>query len=120
MGALAVHRQILAMARAAIGPDLDEPLDVHRNVLAQIALDAALAFDDLADAVDLIFVEVLHFLHGVNLGGLDDARGARMSDTVDVGQRDVHMFLAGKIHAGNTGHNLAPSYKLQANLKAQP
>ena len=45
------------MAEATIGLDVDQALDVHRDILAEIAFDVALVFDDLTDAVDLVFVE---------------------------------------------------------------
>ena len=52
------------MTVAAIGTDFDQALDVHRNIFAQIAFDSRLVLDDLTDAVDLFFVEVLTFLMG--------------------------------------------------------
>jgi hypothetical protein len=64
MGALSANRQIAAVTESAIRTDFDEPLDVHRNVFAQIAFDAAFAFDDLADAVDFVFRKVLNFFRG--------------------------------------------------------
>src|SRR5579859_746745 len=112
MRALAADRQILAMPLPAIRADLHEPLDVHGDVFAQVAFDRALGLDDLADAVDLVFVEVLDFLDRLNLGGLDDLRGARMADAVDVGKRDVNVFVARKIHACNACHVISLSLTL--------
>src|SRR5437763_8649160 len=68
VGALSANRQIAAVTRAAIRTDLDEALDVHGSVLAQVAFHVALRLDDLADAVDLVFIEVLNLLYGLNLG----------------------------------------------------
>ena len=58
MGTLSANRQAAAMTVPAIGADFDEPLDVHRDVFAEIAFDVATLFNDLADAVHLLFVEV--------------------------------------------------------------
>src|SRR5260370_1170389 len=59
MGALPPDRQVAAVAESAIGADFDEPLDVHRNFLAQIALHHPLRLNHGADAVDFLFAEVL-------------------------------------------------------------
>src|SRR5579871_2465245 len=104
MGALSANRQVAAMTESTVGADFDETLDVHRNFLAQIALDQSLGLDDRTDAVDLFFAEVLNLLHRLDLGFVENARGARMPDAVNVGQRDVDVLLAGKIHACNTCH----------------
>ena len=56
------------MAVSAIGTDFDQPLDVHRDVFAQIAFDVAFRFDDLADAVDFVFAQVLNLLRGLDVG----------------------------------------------------
>src|SRR5271155_4219044 len=61
VSALSADRQVAAMTISAIGTDFDEPLDVHRNFLAPIALDLAFGLNDLADTVDFIFPEVLDF-----------------------------------------------------------
>ena len=42
VGALALHRQITAMAHGAIAADFDQPLDVHIDFAAQVALDCAI------------------------------------------------------------------------------
>src|SRR5947208_916461 len=42
---LAADRQALAMAQPAIGAEIHQPLDVHRHVTAQIALDHVFAVD---------------------------------------------------------------------------
>src|SRR5579862_5693602 len=104
MCALASDRQVAAMAESAIGADFDETLDVHRNFLAQIAFHQAFGLNDCADAVDLFFAEVLNLLHRLDLRFVENSSGAGMPDAVDVGQRDVDVFLAGKIHACNTCH----------------
>ena len=59
MGALTANRQVATMAESPIRTDLDEALDVHRNILTQIAFNAAFSFDHLADAIYFIFAEIL-------------------------------------------------------------
>src|SRR5947209_3328830 len=94
MRALAADRQVAAMTESAIGADFDETLDIHRNFLAQIAFDQSFLFDDRTDAVDLFFAEVLHLLYGLDFCRVQDAVGARMTDAIDVCQRDVDVLLA--------------------------
>ncbi len=67
MGALAANRQAAAVTIPAIGTDFDQALDVHRDIFAQIAFDVAAFFDDLTDAVDLVFVEVADLLGGLDI-----------------------------------------------------
>src|SRR6266567_2342394 len=94
MSALAADRKIAAVAESAIGADFDETLDVHRNFLAQVALYQPLGLNDGTDAVDLFFAQVLHLLHGLDLRLVTNTPGARMSDAVDIRQRDINMLLA--------------------------
>src|SRR5579884_1588792 len=63
---LAANRQIATVTETTIRPDFNQPLDVQRNILAEIAFYSAFAFDDLADAVDLFFAEVLDLLVGID------------------------------------------------------
>src|SRR5207248_821505 len=107
MCALPANRQVAAMPESAIGADFDETLDIHRNFLAQIAFHQSLGLNDRTDAVDLFFAQVLHLLHRLNLRFIANAPRARMSDAVDVRQRDVDMLLARKIDACNTCHRIS-------------
>src|SRR6185295_2232962 len=59
VGALAAHRQALAVAQAAVAAEVHQPLDVHRHLAAQIALDLVVAVDHLADADDLVIGQLV-------------------------------------------------------------
>src|SRR5207245_3136397 len=59
-GALAAHGQAAAVPLAAVGADLGQPLDVGRDLAAEVALDhdflaGGEAVDDLAKPADLLF-----------------------------------------------------------------
>src|SRR5581483_2539695 len=58
--ALAVHGQAAAVAHAAVAADFHQPLDVHRDLLAEVALDAALLLDHPADLPHVVLGEILH------------------------------------------------------------
>src|SRR5947209_11967032 len=104
MGALTANRQVATMAESPIRTDLDEALDVHRNILTQIAFNAAFSFDHLADAIYFIFAEILHLFHGVHFRRIQYARSARVADSIDVRERDIGALVARKVDACNTCH----------------
>src|SRR3546814_6377409 len=60
LGALAAHRQALAVAQAAVAAEVHQALDVHGHVAAQVALDHVVAVDGLADAGDLVIGQLVH------------------------------------------------------------
>ena len=97
-------QQAAAMTIAAIGADFDQPLDVHGDVLAEIAFHAAFLLDDLADAIDFIFTQIADLLRRLHAGRPEDAGRARVSNTEDVGKGDLDVLVARKIHACNTCH----------------
>ena len=93
------------MAVAAIALDVDEALDVHLDVLAQIALDFTLVLNHLTDAIDLVFTKILNLLEGVNVRLREDPLGARVTDPENVCERDPCLLVAGQIDASNTCHS---------------
>src|SRR5689334_15401917 len=52
--ALAANRQVAAMPNAAIAVDLDQPLDIHIDFAAKIALNLVVAVDELAQSRNFI------------------------------------------------------------------
>src|SRR5580698_43381 len=104
VSALSANWQIAAMAIPTVGADFDEPFNVHRNFLAQIAFHQTLGLDYLPDAVDLILAKVLNLLHRFNFRLIENAGGARIADSVDIGQRNINVLVARKIDACNACH----------------
>jgi hypothetical protein len=51
---------------------------VHRDVLAEIAFHIALLLDDLADAVDLVLVQVADLFRTLNAGGGENVLRPKM------------------------------------------
>src|SRR5437868_3146551 len=58
-GALAAHGQPAPVAQPTVGPDLHQALDVERDFAAQLAFDLGFFVEDVAEATDLLVVEVL-------------------------------------------------------------
>src|SRR6185295_10823769 len=94
------------MPRPPIAADLDEALDVHRDLLPEIALDAALLFDDVADLAHVLFGEVLHPDVRADAGTREDVVRPLPADAVDVGQPDFYPLGSRKIDACDTSHSL--------------
>ncbi len=81
------------MAQPAVGADLDQPLDVDRDLLAQVAFDAALAFDDLPNAIDLFLAQLLDLLTRLDVRLSQNGQRAGAADPVNVSQGDLRAFL---------------------------
>src|SRR5204862_11362 len=77
-----------AVARAAVAADFHQPLDVHRDLFAEVAFDAALLFDHAADLADIVFGQILHPHVGTDAGILQDAVRADAPDAEDIGEAD--------------------------------
>ena len=84
------------MPVAAIALDIDEPLDVHRDVLAQVAFDIALVLNDLADAVYLVLVQVLDLLERIDVRLVQNLERTRVADPEDIRERDPACLLRGR------------------------
>src|SRR5690606_27249218 len=107
-GALAAHRQAAPMAQAAIAAEVHQPLDVHRHLAAQIALDGEPA-DLGTNLLHLGVGQVLHLGGTGDAGGRADALGRGAADTVDRGQPDLDVLLVRDIDIGYTRHAVLPS-----------
>ena len=53
MGTLAAHRQAAAVPKPAIVAGIHEPLDVHGDITAEVALDHVVAIDHFTGREDL-------------------------------------------------------------------
>jgi len=101
LGALSAYRQVAAVPHPAPAADFHQPLDVHRDFLAQVALDPALLLDDTADLADVVLRQVLDADVGTDARRGQDVVRALPPDPVDVGQADFDPLGARKIHSSN-------------------
>src|SRR5690606_28238233 len=60
LGPLTADRQTPPVPQATITANLHQPLDVERNLLAEVAFHPTHVLDHLADRPDVLFREVLH------------------------------------------------------------
>jgi len=92
------------VTQTTVGLNVNQPLDVHGDVFAQIAFNLPFSLNHLADTVYLVFTQILDLLERVNIGRYQDAPGTRVTDTENVGQRDSCLLVAGQIDASYTCH----------------
>ena len=92
------------MTEATVGTDFHEPLDVHGDFLAEIAFDAMLLFNDLANMVDLVVVQFANLGVETDAGRGQNLAGLRAPDAIDIGKGDFDSLIRRKIHAGDTRH----------------
>src|SRR5436309_3213603 len=109
---LTVHRQRPAVAHTAVGADFHQPLDVHGDLLAEIALDAPLLLDHPADRPDVVFRQILHADVGADPGLLQDAVRPDAADAENVGEPDLDALGAREIDACDTSHLTLPLFVL--------
>src|SRR5262245_65318246 len=102
---LAAHGQAAAVPRSAVRADFHQPLDVHRDFLAEVAFHAPLLLDDAADLPHVVLGQILHADVGADPGVLEDAVGADAADAVDVRESDLDALRTRKINACDTCHN---------------
>src|SRR5258706_3215000 len=104
MRALAAHREIPAVAKAAIGLNFNQPADVHLDLFAEIAFHPAFLLDGLADVVDCLFCQVANLLRVIHAGFFSQLFRALPPDAVDGGQANPQPLLNRKINACYTCH----------------
>src|SRR6476620_567133 len=78
--ALATNGETAAMTNAPVAADVHEPLDVHRDLGAQRALDAEILFDRLAKLVGVRVGEIANTLLGVHASRSENASRECASD----------------------------------------
>src|SRR6185369_5023365 len=99
LGALAADRQALAMADAAVALDIDQALDVHAHLGAQIAFDLVARFDGAAELADFVIGQVPGLLRAVHIGLLANIHGGLASHAEDIGQRNLGTLVIRNIDA---------------------
>src|SRR5256712_846302 len=101
---LAADREVPPVAQPAITLNFNQPANVHLHLFAKIALDAALRFNRLAQAVNLLLREILDLLCAIDLGLFAERTRARLPDPVNRGQADPQALLRRQIYTSNACH----------------
>src|SRR5438132_579477 len=91
--ALPAGRQSAAVTQPAVRTDLHQSLDVHLDVLLDIAHHSAFFIDDLADPGDLLLGEARDLDVALDLSPVKDLDGSTASNAEDVRQRDLDALV---------------------------
>jgi hypothetical protein len=100
------------MSDTAIAADLYQPLDIHLDSLAQVALYITLTLNDCADAREFLFRQLAHLLARQlpripleALSGLFQySARPRTAYPVDVGETYLRSLVIRQVYAGNACH----------------
>jgi hypothetical protein len=98
-------RQVAAVPQTAVAAEIHQALDVHGHFAPQIALDLQLkAVDRFADLAGLVVVEIIAALVERHASGGQDLTSLVPAHPIEVGQRNFHTLVAGKVDTGNASH----------------
>src|SRR5213594_687544 len=104
--ALAAHRQSLAMPRAAVRPDVHQPLDVHRDLGPKRALDFVVPLDHLAQPRDLRVAQVTNARISTHAGLRENLLRVSRADAVDVREGVQNFLVAWQVDARYACHGV--------------
>ena len=99
-----MHRQAAPMAQATVAAQVHQPLDVHRNFTPQVALDAVILVDQLAQLQHFVVRKLIDPAVVRNAQLRANVHRVRWADAIDVTEADQHPLVGRNVHAGNTGH----------------
>src|ERR1035437_1449562 len=105
--ALTADRKSTTVTGAAVGADIHQSLDVHRDFRAQRPFDAILLLDHLTELVPVGVAQVADPQRCVDPRRFHDFQGGRTSDPEDIGQSDLNLLVLREIDARNTSHSLS-------------
>src|SRR6516225_4770685 len=105
--ALSTNRQVTAVTNPTIRLNFDQAADVHLDLFAEVAFDAAFLLNDGTDTVDLIFRKVADLLAEIHIRLFGDILRAHLSNPVDRGQPDPKALLRRKINTSDTCHGFS-------------
>jgi len=94
------------MPQAAIRSDFHKPLDIEGYFFPQIPFDAVLLFNDLANLVYFVIVQLANFRVRTDPCRRQDLVSLRTTNTVDIRESNLDSLVWRKIHASNTRHRL--------------
>src|SRR4029434_6964459 len=99
-----MDREPAPVTHAPVAADFHQPLDVHGDLLAKIALDASLLLDHAADLPDVVLGQILDPDVRADACVLQDAVRSHAADAIDVGKPDLDALGTRKIDASDSCH----------------
>src|ERR1700758_647719 len=104
MRALPPYRPPLTVAQSAIATEVHQPLDIHRDLPTQVALDRVIPIDQLANAQHVIVSELMDTPLGRNANFGADLIGLGSADPMDVSAPDRDPLLIGDVDPRDARH----------------
>src|SRR5262249_45926277 len=104
MGALPAHRKTLAVPQPAIAAEIHQPLDVHRDLPAEVALDRVIAVDQLAHAQYLVVGHLMYAPLDRNTDPVAYLERLSAPDAMNISKPDRDPLLIGDVDASDARH----------------
>ena len=95
VGPLAPNRQAPAMPQAPVGPDINEPLDVHGDFGPKGTFYLEVPFDLPTQEIDLLVVQILSPAIRIHATTCQKLLSSSAPDPVDIGQGHLDAFPSG-------------------------
>jgi hypothetical protein len=92
------------MAQSAIATEVHQPLDIHRDLPTQVALDRVIPIDQLTDAQHVIVSQLMDTPLGRNANCAADLKGLGSADPMDVSESDRDPLLIGDVDTRDARH----------------
>src|SRR5260221_13724288 len=116
---LSAHRQSAQMPDAPVTLDALQPLQIHAQLAAKIALNHILPVLDRVDYLrHLLLIQVLGPDARINLGLFQDDLRVDRADAVNITKRDVDSLSAGNFHSDDACHILLSLPLFVARIRA--
>jgi hypothetical protein len=116
--ALTVDGEATAVTKTAVATEVHQALDVQLNFALEIAFDAVLGLEEIADTLDLGLREFLGLLLRRDIRALADLARERTANAVEVRERVSDLLVTGEVDACNTSHDVS-SFSALALLVAR-
>jgi hypothetical protein len=94
-----------AVTKTSVATDVHESFDVHGDLFAQIALDAALGVDHPTDLADLLLGKLLDADFGGDSSLSQNEPGTIMTDPVNVGKSDIDTLFPRQVDTCYSSHD---------------
>jgi len=92
------------MSQAPVGIEIHEPLDAHRNLLAEITLDRAAHVNDLSDSCHLGFGQLVNSSVQGHSSFIKNRFRSSRADPKYIGQANLNPLVTRDVNASNTSH----------------
>ena len=96
------------MTKTSIGSQVHQPLYIHRYPGAEFAFHRVFTIDELADAVNLGFREIIGTGIRADIKSTQDSIGCGPTDAMDICQPNLNALATRQIYACNSCQGLPP------------